>query len=546
MAETIPVLPSAAGHETRAVINYLVLLRPSQILSWRWDGTNLNLRFLAPYGVPWVQVQVQNTGAGNGGLTYDPVHFVSSTRVDCRSNRQQDVQIAAPSTTLEYAVFLVPVMLDAAGTYVLYDGQGGRPDNISSFTDARPLALSMYGGNLAWSQLPTGTGTWTATQGTFSGIWNVSGASTISGLLTASAGLTVSGGSFLVGSSAPGAMTAGIAYVLNNTGQYSTFDSAGSGRVLIYMDNANPDVVHVRNNQRNAGGTISFETIAGGATTSWQMTSAGHLLAGTDNSYDIGASGATRPRNLYLAGAATVAGTGTFSGLLTASGGFKVPGGITIDETNQSDLVRAGAVNANEQARVQFYPHTSGAPWEIDNAAGTLRIYQPANIIVQLSSPSGGTGNFVLGTDPGGSEVIRANGGGLVVSNSSSTATIASRLINAGQTVYFGIDNSAGNGFAAGQSGTAYAAAISSSNGISLVAGSSLRVLIKSTGEMNLVNGPISMGSNQVVTTRQTGWTNATATPSRSAIANGATLSQVTQGLAALINDLFTHGLIGT
>jgi hypothetical protein len=33
----------------------------------------------------------------------------------------------------------------------------------------------------------------------------------------------------------------------------------------------------------------------------WQVAAAGHLLAGTDNTFDIGASGATRPRDLYLA-----------------------------------------------------------------------------------------------------------------------------------------------------------------------------------------------------------------------------------------------------
>lgn len=32
----------------------------------------------------------------------------------------------------------------------------------------------------------------------------------------------------------------------------------------------------------------------------WQINSSGHLLAGTDNTYDIGASGATRPRNVFI------------------------------------------------------------------------------------------------------------------------------------------------------------------------------------------------------------------------------------------------------
>ena len=42
-----------------------------------------------------------------------------------------------------------------------------------------------------------------------------------------------------------------------------------------------------------------------GATQAWQMNSSGHFVAGADNTYDIGASGATRPRNLYLAGGLT-------------------------------------------------------------------------------------------------------------------------------------------------------------------------------------------------------------------------------------------------
>ena len=40
----------------------------------------------------------------------------------------------------------------------------------------------------------------------------------------------------------------------------------------------------------------------------WRITSAGHLLAGADNTYDIGASGATRPRDLFVGRNATVAG----------------------------------------------------------------------------------------------------------------------------------------------------------------------------------------------------------------------------------------------
>ena len=44
----------------------------------------------------------------------------------------------------------------------------------------------------------------------------------------------------------------------------------------------------------------------------WQISTAGNFVAATDNTYDIGASGANRPRNVYIAGTADV-GNGNLS-----------------------------------------------------------------------------------------------------------------------------------------------------------------------------------------------------------------------------------------
>jgi hypothetical protein len=63
-------------------------------------------------------------------------------------------------------------------------------------------------------------------------------------------------------------------------------------------------------------GSIQFNTAAGDV---WNFNSAGHLLANTDNTYDIGASGATRPRNLFLAGAINSPG-----GFFTSTGPVQV------------------------------------------------------------------------------------------------------------------------------------------------------------------------------------------------------------------------------
>jgi len=50
-------------------------------------------------------------------------------------------------------------------------------------------------------------------------------------------------------------------------------------------------------------GVASNELVFGvNALTPWKINSSGHILAGTDNTYDIGASGANRPKNVFVAG----------------------------------------------------------------------------------------------------------------------------------------------------------------------------------------------------------------------------------------------------
>jgi hypothetical protein len=91
-----------------------------------------------------------------------------------------------------------------------------------------------------------------------------------------------------------------------------------------------------------AAGTGSTRAIllATGGATRWNIGTAGHLTAGVDDTYDIGASGATRPRTLYLAntlvrGGASYSSTLDNSGLLLAgpSGG---PATLRLNETGMT------------------------------------------------------------------------------------------------------------------------------------------------------------------------------------------------------------------
>jgi hypothetical protein len=55
-----------------------------------------------------------------------------------------------------------------------------------------------------------------------------------------------------------------------------------------------------------SGGSISFKCLSASDNNAWFMLGTGDFVAATDNTYDIGASGANRPRNVYVAGSATV------------------------------------------------------------------------------------------------------------------------------------------------------------------------------------------------------------------------------------------------
>jgi hypothetical protein len=139
--------------------------------------------------------------------------------------------------------------------------------------------------------------------------------------------------------------------------------------------------------------------------TRWQITSAGHLLAsGSDNTFDIGATGATRPRSLYL-GAPSV----------TAAGGT----GIT--------------VNNSGEVRIQTYKVTmtnaafSAAATTADVVVATLPAKSKVkSVIAEVTAAftgSAGTVTLQLGKTTGGAEYI--------VAFDAKTATVTKGLVDA-------------------------------------------------------------------------------------------------------------------
>jgi hypothetical protein len=87
----------------------------------------------------------------------------------------------------------------------------------------------------------------------------------------------------------------------------------------LYSEAAGTGSIRSMNIGTLGGGSVTFLT---GGANRWQITGpgGGHLWAATDNTYDIGAAGANRPRNVFAA-------SGIYTAMNTAAQGPAIYGG---------------------------------------------------------------------------------------------------------------------------------------------------------------------------------------------------------------------------
>jgi hypothetical protein len=150
----------------------------------------------------------------------------------------------------------------------------------------------------------------------------------------------------------------------------------------------------------------------------WTILSSGHFVAGVDNTYDIGASGATRPRNVY-AGTSVVAPKGQFTGVQDGLlSQFDQNGESQVatfrnanNSTGATTLVAIGNDVSATAARLQLYGSgytTSGLA-----IADSLRLNnnRPGGITVS-STDASGVVRFVTGGTASTNERMRVKSGG--------------------------------------------------------------------------------------------------------------------------------------
>ena len=106
------------------------------------------------------------------------------------------------------------------------------------------------------------------------------------------------------------------------------------------------------------GGTGVARTIhfVIGGTPTWVITTSGHLQANTDNAYDIGASGANRPRDLHVAGQFYL------GGVVRTSGGIKWNVGGTVFIESSNGVVSLQSSSGNDFGRLQLGGTTAAFP----------------------------------------------------------------------------------------------------------------------------------------------------------------------------------------
>jgi hypothetical protein len=94
----------------------------------------------------------------------------------------------------------------------------------------------------------------------------------------------------------------------------------------------------------------------------WEINTSGHFLAATDNTYDIGASGATRPRNVYV-GTNIVAGDTVSAGnFFVGATGLIVFNGRTGINSDADGTLRLRNNAGTDFNRLQFGGTTSSCP----------------------------------------------------------------------------------------------------------------------------------------------------------------------------------------
>jgi hypothetical protein len=143
----------------------------------------------------------------------------------------------------------------------------------------------------------------------------------------------------------------------------------------------------------------------------WRLNTSGHFLAGTDNTYDIGASGATRPRNVYV-GSSVIAADITGN----ASGNSQQTNAVFRNSTNGNGATTLVAIGNDVSASAGYLQvYASGYTTSGLAIADSFRLNMARSGGITLSATdAGGVVRFVAGGTASTNERMRVKSNGQV------------------------------------------------------------------------------------------------------------------------------------
>lgn len=174
----------------------------------------------------------------------------------------------------------------------------------------------------------------------------------------------------------------GRSIILDNTRAYTIRDSAGTARNIIRLDNSNPDILFITNNQRGVGGKIIIASLPAGGTT-LALTNVGNAeLTGVASIYNnvntigmgvppiykfdsvLGSAGAIGPFQLAVGGGIAPAGIYRVSVYLktTVAGAGNIQFFVTWSDNIGGKIVQINmAFTGNNFAQNTIVLNTAGA-----------------------------------------------------------------------------------------------------------------------------------------------------------------------------------------